>query len=52
MNKLQIEELIDEISNEISKKANECCYRSDGWEEDIKTFTKNKLIYVLDRITK
>ena len=50
MNKLQIEKLIDESSSKIAEKANRCCYRSDGWEEEIKLFTRDIITSIINTI--
>jgi hypothetical protein len=33
-----------EIANQIAEKANECCYRSDGYEKDIAALAKTLII--------
>lgn len=34
---------IESLAKEIAAEANECCNRSDGWQEDIETFALERL---------
>lgn len=45
----EINKLIDQMSSDIAKEANKCCYRSDGWEEELKLFISNKLKDLLSK---
>ena len=35
--------LIAELAAKIAKKANECCHRSDGWEEAMKNYIEDSM---------
>ena len=41
-------ELIDKVASEIAEEANKCCNRSDGYEEDLKEFSKTKINKLLE----
>ena len=36
--------IIKSLSSKIAEKANECCYRSDGWEQEIQEYVEDLLI--------
>ena len=39
----KLNNILNDIAEKVSKKANECCYRSDGYEEEIKKYVKKEL---------
>ncbi len=48
----QIKELIHKTSLIIVEKANTCCYRSDGWEEELVLFTEDEIQSIINKTVK
>jgi len=42
--------IAEKTASEIAKKANKCCYRTDGYEQDIERFTLNKIKDIIDLV--
>lgn len=38
----------EKTASRIAEKANECCYRTDGYEEDIKKFALDSIKKIID----
>ena len=47
-----VKDKIDEVASKIASKANECCYRSDGYEEDVRKYAIDILNPIIDDIIK